>query len=224
MRDRVPFASVIIQTLPAPVVRPPSSFPIVSFSVAEILPVPRSRRETLGSPQLGTQRLPKPAARPEQGALPTGIVATIALAFGSIRVTLFFCSFETQTCSSIAIQSGMPGMLKTCSGFKRSMGIRTDRSFTPGRLGGAGVWVFARVGTVLNTDVKSAGPRVEEKEKVAVREMRTIRSCLIRLTLGQKCERALRASHGTGARRRSGARGLVWGSPRGEAPRLRLVW
>jgi hypothetical protein len=42
------------------------------------------------------------------------------------------------------------------------------------------------------------------------------------LTLVPKCERALRASHATGARRRSGARERVYGSPRGEAPRLRL--
>src|SRR3954471_14588444 len=37
------------------------------------------------------------------------------------------------------------------------------------------------------------------------------------------CERAQRMSHGNGARRRSGARESVSGSPRGEAPRLRLV-
>ncbi len=35
-------------------------------------------------------------------------------------------------------------------------------------------------------------------------------------------ERAWRASHANGARRRSGARERVWGSPRGEAPRIRL--
>jgi hypothetical protein len=37
------------------------------------------------------------------------------------------------------------------------------------------------------------------------------------------CERAWRASHAIGARRRSGARERVSGSPRGEAPRMRLV-
>jgi len=36
-----------------------------------------------------------------------------------------------------------------------------------------------------------------------------------------ECERASRASHATGASRRSGERESVWGSPRGEAPRMR---
>jgi UDP-N-acetylmuramate-alanine ligase len=36
----------------------------------------------------------------------------------------------------------------------------------------------------------------------------------------QRSERAERVSHATGARRRSGARERVWGSPRGEAPRI----
>jgi hypothetical protein len=34
------------------------------------------------------------------------------------------------------------------------------------------------------------------------------------------CERASRASHANGASRRSGERESVWGSPRGEAPRI----
>src|SRR3954471_4138093 len=36
------------------------------------------------------------------------------------------------------------------------------------------------------------------------------------------CERAQRVSHENGARRRSGARESVSGSPRGEAPRMRI--
>ena len=76
--------------LPAPLASPPSLSPIVSGRVAVTFPVFRSMRETLGSSQLGTQRLPKPAASPEHGPLPTAIVSTIVLAFGSIRVTLFF--------------------------------------------------------------------------------------------------------------------------------------
>ena len=36
-----------------------------------------------------------------------------------------------------------------------------------------------------------------------------IRSCLINLTLTPRCERAVRASHAIGARRRSGARERV---------------
>src|SRR5687767_10397767 len=97
MRASVPFASVIIQTLPAPVARPPSLLPIVSGSVAVTFPVLRSILETLGSPQFGTHRLPKPAANPEHGFLPTAIVSTILLAFGSIRVTVCFGEFETHT-------------------------------------------------------------------------------------------------------------------------------
>jgi hypothetical protein len=40
------------------------------------------------------------------------------------------------------------------------------------------------------------------------------------LSLSAPSERAQHASHANGARRRSGARESVWGSPRGEAPRL----
>src|SRR6476659_7988124 len=39
----------------------------------------------------------------------------------------------------------------------------------------------------------------------------------------RSCERAPRASHANGARRRSGARESVSGSPRGEAPRIKLA-
>ena len=113
MRASVPFASVIIQTLPAPIAMPPSLLPIVSGSVAVTLPVFRSMREMLGSPQLGTQTEPNPAARPEHGFLPTVIVSTIVLASGSMRVTVCFGEFETQTCSSMASQSGTPGMSNT---------------------------------------------------------------------------------------------------------------
>jgi len=42
------------------------------------------------------------------------------------------------------------------------------------------------------------------------------------LPLGTGCERARRASHANGPRRRSDARESVSGSPRGEAPRLGL--
>ena len=45
-------------------------------------------------------------------------------------------------------------------------------------------------------------------------------SCLTNLRLTPRCERAVRASHAIGARRRSGAREGVSGSPRGEAPRI----
>ena len=48
------------------------------------------------------------------------------------------------------------------------------------------------------------------------------RSRLINLTLVPRCERGSRAMHATGARQRRGARERVSGSPRGEAPRIRL--
>ena len=60
------------------------------------------------SPQFGTQTLPKPAASPEPGFLPTAKVVT-ALLLGSSRETLFFGEFETHTSLSTAIQSGAPG-------------------------------------------------------------------------------------------------------------------
>ena len=110
--------------LPEPVARPPSLLPIVNGNVAVTLPVLRSIRDTLGSPQFGTQRLPKPTVNPEHGFLPTAIVSTILLAFGSMRVTVCLGEFETQKCSSIACQSGTPGTSKTLSGFSFVIGIR----------------------------------------------------------------------------------------------------
>ena len=41
------------------------------------------------APQSGTHKLPKPTARPEQGLLPTGIIASTLLSFGSSRATVF---------------------------------------------------------------------------------------------------------------------------------------
>ena len=50
--------------------------------VAVTLPVFKSTRDSVWSPQLGTQRLPNAAARPEHGRLPTGIVAATVLVVG----------------------------------------------------------------------------------------------------------------------------------------------
>ena len=72
------------------------------------------------------------AARPEQGALPTLIAPTALFARGLIRITVSSGSLEIHTSSSMAIQSGAPGTSKTWSGFKRSIGMRTDWSSTPG--------------------------------------------------------------------------------------------
>jgi hypothetical protein len=81
---------------------------------------------------LGTQRLPKPAARPEQGLFPTGIVAATVLLLTLSRATVSFGLFEIQTSSSMAIQSGEPGYGKTASGCSRSIGIFTPGVLTPG--------------------------------------------------------------------------------------------
>src|SRR5262245_9022095 len=81
---------------------------------------------------MGTHKLPKPVARPEQGLFPTGTVPITLLDFGSILTTLFFGPLETQTDSSMAIQSGAPGASKTASGFSSVIGIRTPGAFTPG--------------------------------------------------------------------------------------------
>ena len=68
--------------------------------VAETAPVFRSIREIVLSPQLGTQRLPKPVARPEQGRFcprRVSMVAATLLVLGSNRDTLSLGLFETQT-------------------------------------------------------------------------------------------------------------------------------
>src|ERR1035438_2285603 len=99
MRASVPFLSVIIQTLSGLTARPPSESPIPIGTVTETLLVFKSTRDSVLSPQFGTQRLSKPMARPEHGALPTVTVSAILFVFGSIRATLFFGLLEIQTAS-----------------------------------------------------------------------------------------------------------------------------
>ena len=48
---------------------------------------------------------------------------------------MFFGLFETQTCSSMASQSGTPGRLNTASGLSLVIGILTPGVLTPGRFG-----------------------------------------------------------------------------------------
>src|SRR6478609_9717147 len=108
IRASVPFASVMIQMLPPPATIDPSELPIVDRMVAVTVPVFRSTRLNVESPQLGTHKLPNAAARPEQGRLPTGIVVATVLVFAASRVTLSLGLFEIQTSSSTAIQSGDP--------------------------------------------------------------------------------------------------------------------
>src|SRR6185295_18124526 len=94
MRASVPLASVTIRTLSAPATIEPSESPIPMRIVLVTADVFRSTRAIVLSPQLGTHRLPKSAARPEQGSLP---VVTVATAFdaGSSRDTVSFGSFDT---------------------------------------------------------------------------------------------------------------------------------
>src|SRR3954469_11315290 len=118
--------------LPAPATIDPSELAIVVLIGVVTAPLLRSTREIVRSPQLGTQRLPNAAVSPEQGPLPTGIVAVTVLVFGSKRATLSFGRFETQTSSSTAIQSGEPGYGNTAIGCSRSIGIFTPAVLTPG--------------------------------------------------------------------------------------------
>src|SRR2546423_1374354 len=97
------------QTLDAPTATPPSLLPIVVAIDAVTAFVLRSTRASVLSRQFGTQRLPNPTASPEQGRLPVVIVATTTLVFGSSRLTVSFGALDTQACSSIASQSGVPG-------------------------------------------------------------------------------------------------------------------
>src|SRR5258708_36406518 len=132
MRASVPFLSVNCQTLSGLVAKPPSESAIPIGKVAITLLVFRSTRDTVWSPQFGTQRLSKPIAKPEQGALPTVMVSATLLVFGSMRATLFLGLFEIQTASPTAIQSGVPGTSNTASGFNEVMGIWMPGVLTPG--------------------------------------------------------------------------------------------
>src|SRR5258706_1339078 len=115
---------------------PPSELAMPMGIVAVTLPVFRSTRLIDWSPQLGTHKLPNPTANPEQGFLPTVMVSTTLLVFGSMCRTLSLGLFETHTDSAsplaTAIQSGEPGYGNTASGLSRSMGTRTPGVLTPG--------------------------------------------------------------------------------------------
>src|SRR6478672_8098007 len=109
-RASVPFLSIIIQTLPAPVAIEPSVSPMAVGMVAVVALVLRSILARVLSPQFGTHRLPNPTARPEQGCLPlpSSSVATILFVAGSNLDTLSLGLLDTQAASSTASQSGLP--------------------------------------------------------------------------------------------------------------------
>src|SRR5258707_13838908 len=108
------------QMLPAPATIDPSELPIVGRMVAVTAPVLTSTRDSVLSPQLGTQTLPNATARPEQGPLPVATGVPIAFVCGSIFATLPFGAFDTHAAASIASQSGVPGHGKTASVVRRS--------------------------------------------------------------------------------------------------------
>src|ERR1035438_3356757 len=81
MRESFPALSVTSQTASSEVAMPPSLSPGPMGMVAETEFVFISTREIVLSSQLGDQMLPKPAARPEQGSLPTALVAALLFVF-----------------------------------------------------------------------------------------------------------------------------------------------
>src|SRR6202046_5543061 len=138
MRDKTPLASVTIHTASGLAAMPPSLCEGVAAMVAVTSFVLMSTRETVLSPQLGTQMLPKPAARPEHGRRPTVIAASTLLVLGSSRWMVFLGPFETQTASAvITCQSGVPSTGKTASGVMAVISRFTPGVETPG-LGGRG--------------------------------------------------------------------------------------
>src|SRR5258707_432167 len=109
MRERTPLASVTSHTASGLAAIPPSLAAGGMGSVAVTWLVFGSIRESVLSPQLGTQILPNPAASPEQGRLPTKTAATTVLVFGSRRCTVPLGPLVTHTASSVTTcQSGVP--------------------------------------------------------------------------------------------------------------------
>src|SRR5450755_161242 len=100
-RESFPALSETSQTASSEVAMPPSLSPGPMGMVAETEFVFMSTRATVLSPQLGDQMLPKPAARPEQGRLPTVTVAAIELVFRSSRWIAFRGPLATQSASSV---------------------------------------------------------------------------------------------------------------------------
>src|SRR5215471_9435680 len=90
-------------------------------------------RDSVLSPQFGTHTLPNPAARPEQGRLPTAMAATTVLVLGSSRWTVPFGPLVTHTASSvITCQSGVPSTGNTAIGWIADISRRTPGVETPG--------------------------------------------------------------------------------------------
>src|SRR5438093_239145 len=119
------YSNAVTHTDPSPTAMSPPPPGTPTSIVAATLFVFGSMRDTVPSPQFGTQTLPNATARPEQGRLPVAMGVPIVFVFGSSFARLSFGAFDTHAASSIASQSGVPGYGKTASGFSRSIGILT---------------------------------------------------------------------------------------------------
>src|SRR5580658_1970653 len=97
MRVRMPLVSVRYQILSSLAAMQPSVSAGPRGMVATTLLVATSTRESVLSPQLGTQILPNAAASPAHGSLPTGTTAATLLVFGSSRVMESLGLFPIQT-------------------------------------------------------------------------------------------------------------------------------
>src|SRR3984893_18523801 len=104
MRASIPLGLVTIQTLPAPVVIPPSALAGPPGIRAITFLVSKSTLTRLWSAQPGTHKLLKPIARPEHGfATVTDSPTLLVVAFR--RITEFVDELVTQTDSAVrAIQ------------------------------------------------------------------------------------------------------------------------
>src|SRR5688572_6570510 len=145
MRASSPFMSVSIQMLSPLAVSPPSLSAGPIGMVALTLFVFGSMRCSAlvsglsGSPQIGTQMLPKASTSPEHGRGPVSTSVTTVLVFGSRRPTRFLRPLVTHTASLVTTcQSGLPGTGNTPSGLSTDMSRFTPGAVMPGRGGRAG--------------------------------------------------------------------------------------
>lgn len=135
IRANTPLGLVTIHTLPAPAVIPPSESAGPAGILATTFCVFKSTLTRLWSAQLGTHRLPKPTARPEQGfGIVTDSPTWLVTAFR--RVTELVDELVTQTESAVsAIQSGWPPTCSVASGCRPVIRRWIAGSLTPVVLG-----------------------------------------------------------------------------------------
>src|SRR5262245_17198395 len=136
MRETTPLGSLTTHTVPPPTAIPPSLAAGPTGIVATTSLVAIETREIVLSPQFGTQMLSNPAASPEHGRLPTVIVFTTVLLFGSSRCSVPLGPFDTHTASSVTTcQSGTPSTGNTATGVMVDISRFTPGVDTPGRGG-----------------------------------------------------------------------------------------